>query len=361
MLIPDPSVFGPARPTTPAPARPVGSIRRTTTIDTHRPEGLLGPPVVEARGRDLVTRTDGSAWAVAAAHVAARLDGPAHTLQAIATDPEVPGVEALVGATVGPGFRAKVDRAAPDLGGSGALVYLLLDDLPGATLVSGYAMLHAGILGDAVPDEYMAARGDLCAGWAVDASMMTMIREHGVNPTPLGPDAPPLTDGDDLATHPAEPLGPFGMRRFRRLDVVAPGQPGQPGAPGARYRVAVFFRDSHVDGDGRESIVHEYRVDATLDPGAGTVATIAATADVLPWRECPGALASAERLVGHPLADLRPWVRQTFVGTSTCTHLNDVLRGFADLEHLVARLDAAAAAGPDARPAAGPAARPDAG
>jgi len=343
MLIPDPSVFGPARPTTPAPARPPGSIRRTTTIDTHRPEGLLGPPVVEARGRDLVTHPDGAARTVATAHVAARLDGPAHRLQTITTDPEVPGAAALVGATVGPGFRAKVDRAAPDLVGSGALVYLLLDDLPGATLVSGYAMLHAGIRGDAVPDESMAARGDLCAGWAVDASMMTMIREHGVNPTSLGPDAPPLTDGDDLAVHPAEPLGPFGMRRFRRLDVIAPDAPDAPDTPdtpGGQYRVAVFFRDSHVDGDGRESIVHEYRVDATLDAGAGSVTTITATADVLPWRECPGALASAERLVGHPLADLRPWVRQTFVGTSTCTHLNDVLRGFADLEHLVARLDA---------------------
>ena len=328
MLIPDPSVYGPARPTTPAPARPAGSVRRTTTIDTHRPEGLLGPPVVEARGRDLVTRPDGTVGAVAVAHVAARLDGPAHTLLMIGSDPEVAGLDDLVGATVGPGFRAKVDRAAPALVGTGALVYLLLDDLPGATLVSGYAMLHAGLLGDAVPDEYMLARGDLCAGWAVDASMMTLIREHGVNPTPLGPDAPPLTDGDDLAVHPAEDLGPFGMRRFRRLDVVAPA------APGGHQTVAAFFRDSHVDADGRESIVHEYRVDAVLDPDAETLVAITATADVLPWRECPGALASAERLVGHPLADLRPWVRRTFVGTSTCTHLNDVLRGLADLGHL---------------------------
>ena len=51
--------------------------------------------------------------------------------------------------------------------------------------------------------------------------------------------------------------------------------------------------------------------------------------------ECPGALGSAARLAGQPLADLRPWVRETFTGTSTCTHLNDVLRGVADVDHLI--------------------------
>jgi hypothetical protein len=105
--------------------------------------------------------------------------------------------------------------------------------------------------------------------------------------------------------------------------------------PGAPHPVAVFFRDTHMDADGRETIVHEYSVDLTVDPTTRTVAAITAHADVLPWKECPGAVASAARLVGHPLADLRPWVRETFVGTTTCTHLNDVLRGIADVDHLL--------------------------
>ena len=203
--------------------------------------------------------------------------------------------------------------------------------MPGATLVSGYSMLHAGVVGKVVVhDEYLDARGDLCAGWAVDASMMHTIKTQGVNPTPLGPEAVPLTDGDDdLAFHPTEPLDPFGMRRLRRLDVTAPD------APGAPYPVDVFFRDTHVDADGRETIVHEYSVALTVDGPTRTVVAIDARADVLPWVECPGALASAQRLVGQPLVDLRPWVRETFVGTTTCTHLNDVLRGLADVDHLV--------------------------
>lgn len=333
----DPSTAGPQNPRTPAPARRPGSIRRTSTIDTHRLEGLLGPSVVEAHARDLRTDQMDRATVLDEAHVTARLDGPLHHLEAIETASPVDGLDALLGAVVGPGFRAKVDRAVPGLAGTGALLYLLLDDLPGATLVSGYAILHAGVIARTAPDEYLDARGDLCAGWAVDGSMMRIIRETGVNPTPHGPPALPITDGDDdLAFHDVAPLEPFGMRRLRRLDVL------EPPIPGAPHPVEVLFRDTHVDADGNETIVHEYSVDVTVDAATRTVVDIRAHADVLPWKECPAAVDSARRLVGHTLADLRPWVRQTFTGTTTCTHLNDVLRGLADVDHL---LDVLAEAG----------------
>jgi K+/H+ antiporter YhaU regulatory subunit KhtT len=123
------------------------------------------------------------------------------------------------------------------------------------------------------------------------------------------------------------------MRRRRRLDVVA--------ADEGAYDVSVFFRDSHVDGAGEETVVHEYEVAAVVDAASRTVRSIEATADVLPWAECPAAVGSAARLVGRPLADLRPWVRRTFTGTSTCTHLNDTLRGLTDVETLIDQLVAA--------------------
>jgi hypothetical protein len=119
------------------------------------------------------------------------------------------------------------------------------------------------------------------------------------------------------------------MRRLRRLDVMPPTADGAPAA------VDVFFRDSHVDGEGRETIVHEYSVAASVDVAARTIATIDARADVLPWRECPQAIASASRLVGRTLAGLRPYVRGEFIGTTTCTHLNDVLRGLTDVDHML--------------------------
>ena len=57
---------------------------------------------------------------------------------------------------------------------------------------------------------------------------------------------------------------------------------------------------------------------------------------MLPWVECPQALGSASRLVGATVDELRAVVRADFVGTSTCTHLNDTLRGLADLPALAA-------------------------
>jgi hypothetical protein len=36
-----------------------------------------------------------------------------------------------------------------------------------------------------------------------------------------------------------------------------------------------------------------------------------------------------------PLSELRERVRGEFVGTSTCTHLNDTLRAIADLDALL--------------------------
>jgi hypothetical protein len=58
----------------------------------------------------------------------------------------------------------------------------------------------------------------------------------------------------------------------------------------------------------------------------------------LPYPECPGAAASARRLVGAPVDGVRRSVRSTFVGPTTCTHLNDTLRVMEDACALLAAL-----------------------
>ena len=45
--------------------------------------------------------------------------------------------------------------------------------------------------------------------------------------------------------------------------------------------------------------------------------------------------AGASRLVGTPVSGLRRHVRDTFLGTSTCTHLNDTLRSLEDIPALL--------------------------
>jgi Protein of unknown function (DUF2889) len=90
-----------------------------------------------------------------------------------------------------------------------------------------------------------------------------------------------------------------------------------------------------VDRDGVETIVHEYTVSAAVDSSDGVLAWCAARARVLPWVECPAAAMSAGRLAGVPVAGLRRHVRETFLGTSTCTHLNDTLRSLEDIPALL--------------------------
>jgi hypothetical protein len=280
------------------------------------------------------------------------VDGTTRAILSITAVPTVPGLDHLVGTVVGPGFRRRLAEVLPDERDAGTLLHLVLDDLPGAALVSGYAMQRGGALevGGRRPPApearegggtAFAMRDDLCAGWAHDATLMVTIRTEGVIPVALGPPAPVLEPSDDLsAWHEMPPLTPHAMRRRRRLDVIGPP------TAGAACLVDVHFRDSHMDGDGAESVVHEYSVSGTVDPVECRVIEMAAQARVLPWMECPGAVASAGRLAGMPLADLRIWVRREMTGASTCTHLNDTLRSLGDVPTLVAVLQLGDRTGP---------------
>ncbi len=98
--------------------------------------------------------------------------------------------------------------------------------------------------------------------------------------------------------------------------------------------VDVHFRDSHLAADAAEDILHEYTLQATVDPTTLVVLGCEAQARTLPWPECPNALASATRIAGEPVAGLRAKVHADFRGTTTCTHLNDVLRSLAGVSAL---------------------------
>lgn len=186
----------------------------------------------------------------------------------------------------------------------------------------------------APPSPLFSAQGDICAGWAHDATMMLHLRDTGRLPVPMGPSAPVLELPDDpLSWHAMGPLAPHAVRRRRRLDLVAAAHRD------ADHDVEMHFRDSHVDDGGHETIMHEYTLTGTINPAAGRVVAVAARVHVLPWMECPAALASAQRVDGMELAQLRPRVRKEFVGRTTCTHLNDSLRSLADVAALYRELE----------------------
>jgi hypothetical protein len=204
--------------------------------------------------------------------------------------------------------------------------------------LSGYGTLYAGHLPAPISDE--VRRGlpvDICAGWATPASLMVHIGREREIPTPDGPPAP----HDAAGWHVMPPLEPGSMRRQRLVE--------RTGAD-----IWAMFRDTYTRPDGVTTVLHEYSVEATLtgggvgdddvgddgdvgDVGDGTERFVScvATPRVLPWTECPGAAASAGRLVGRRLAELPGLVRDELIGTSTCTHLNDLLASLSQAEQLV--------------------------
>jgi hypothetical protein len=87
--------------------------------------------------------------------------------------------------------------------------------------------------------------------------------------------------------------------------------------------------------------MHEYTVRGTADAGSGRIVSVAAKAQVLPWLECPRAVATADRVAGMELSSLRPVIPREIVGRSTCTHLNDSLRSLADIAALAREMEPA--------------------
>lgn len=322
-----PGVIGPRTGT---PARRPASWRRTTTHTSRRPDGILGDVQMEAAGRDAWTAPDGAVAVLDQRRVEATIAYVRdRSLTAVRLDPPDGRFGALVGLPVSSGFRRAVDAAWGSSERDGALLYQLLDELPTAALVSGFALGAAGV--HPPPGSFdLRTKADICAGWVTGGTILVEGEKLGHTPSLAGPPAPALLGTDDAqAWHPVGPIGPHGMRRWRQIDVWRP-------EGGDVVAVEAFFRDSHVDGEGSETVVHEYVVTAELDPGTLRFLACRAEAGALPWTECPGALASAGRLVGSSPDGLRPRVRESFVGTSTCTHLNDTLRALGALPPMVA-------------------------
>ncbi|MCU1346071.1 MAG: hypothetical protein JWL70_2337 [Acidimicrobiia bacterium] len=279
----------------------------------------------------MVTNLDGSSVVAdtAAMEVELSYRGGA-VVQSVSTSPAVEGLEALVGRIATTGFRAVIDSDTSAQ--RGALVYLLLDEIPVSTLVSGYSVLHATsrgeledtVLGNLRPPGPPIHGPDMCAGFQVGGTIAISL-EAGRHAVVTGPDATDILDAADPNGWHEMPgtLRADAMRRWRRHDLWRDHD--------GLLNIDTFFRDSHMAPDGTETIIHEYTVAATVDPVAMRVVSCEATPRVLPFVECPQAAASASRLAGMAVFGLRPQARAELLGPTTCTHLTDTLREIEDV------------------------------
>ena len=101
--------------------------------------GGLGTPELhlQGRARDLFTPMHGAPHVLAAADLTA-VTGRERDIQRIDADPPVAGLQRLVGVRAGSGLRGAIARELPEEVEGGTPLYLLLDDLGGATLIAGY-------------------------------------------------------------------------------------------------------------------------------------------------------------------------------------------------------------------------------
>jgi hypothetical protein len=122
------------------------------------------------------------------------------------------------------------------------------------------------------------------------------------------------------------------MRRARRIDVWMEN---------GVVMIDSAFQDSASDPEHGRVAIHEYALRAMADPLTLTVTSVEADARVLPFLECPSAIATAQAIVGAPLSELRKVVLAKLSKQNGCTHLNDAMRALAEVPVLLHHLDVA--------------------
>lgn len=327
---PVPLVLGPGVAT---PRRRPGSIRRTSTLDMWWPDGWGTRTQIRGRARDLLTATDSSAPLVLADDVIDATAAPDRTILAIRSDPERPRLPDLVGARGGSRLRAALASVVPDERRRGTPLYLLLDDLAGATLIGGFAFTQWP---DEWPEHWQRQRERAFKGRRMEGVCIG-FRPGSTALTPEGEPRPvdntrkvaPLADpADPIGWHEFHDRPGVSMRRARRIDTWLDGD----------VHVDAMFQDTATVPSGGRVAVHEYQVHVRAAPDTFELLSIQALPRVLPFDECPSAVTKIDQMVGTPLGDMREAVLGRLKTTEGCTHLNDELRALAEVPALVAQL-----------------------
>lgn len=311
------------------PERRPGALRRTMSIDIGPRRGFSAALDMTGSARDIRTGPLGpdDVSVLAEASVAAGFDR-SRQLATLDTGPAAAWAQKLIGARAGGGFRRHLDNVVPEAE-AGSLLRQVLDDMPAAALISGYAWMRlarreghdpAGL----TPPDLLNRMTDLCSGWRAGGVAVGSIETHHGMPIQDCPPAP-VDTSDPWAWHAIGPLDRDWMRRRRCLDVTVDGADG--------FSIWAMFRDTVGEEDGDEVVLHEYAVTAS---GVGSVVgAVSAEPRVLPFPECPAAALAVGDLVGCELAELSASVPDLLTGIRSCTHLNDLLRALGGVADLV--------------------------
>src|SRR5262249_51520396 len=125
----------------PAPVRAPGSVRRTSTIEVSWPDGTEGNMQLIGRARDVLTLPSGGAPVALAEDSYIAVLKQDRSIVSIAATPPRPALAQLVGERGGGHLRWKLQDIVPEERENGTPLYLVLDDISGASLVGGFARI----------------------------------------------------------------------------------------------------------------------------------------------------------------------------------------------------------------------------
>lgn len=319
----------PRRSAGPSPRLAAGTLRRTSSLDVTWPEGQQGPKRLVGRARDFVVAEDGRGGTAVAEHEVEALFAQDWKLLSIAASPPREALRDLVGTSGGGGFRKALRQVIPSDQAVASPLAAILDDVPGAVIVSGVAWSEwdpnwmKRMFGDVPLAQMLKAREGVCIGHAPGSSAQDPERRSAH-----------LDHADAVLRQRSEDPGGWhvmpeqdcvGFRRVRRIDI----------ARGATIRIDAEFQDSATRPGGSRFAVHEYGLRVEADGDTHAILSIAVDPRVLPYGECPAVAANLPRLYSERLEDLRQAVPASLPGAAGCTHLNDALRGLADVPALL--------------------------
>jgi hypothetical protein len=292
---------------------------------------MTGNSRISGRARDIITPHSGGAPLVCAEDAFEATLKPDRSIAAIASNPVRPALAQLNGESGGGHLRKVLKEIIPAELHNATPLYLILDDISGASLVSGWAwsLWNPNWLTDAMTQSQMEKRFEImegvCTGFAPGSSALDINTDRS-----KGTPVPDLRHPDDPEGWHAftEQDGKIGMRRARRIDVWLDDV----------IVIDSAFQDSATTPTGGRAAVHEYRLNVTADPKSLQILSITAEPRILPFAECPSAALNMSRLIGSTLPELRAKVLTELRGTAGCTHLNDALRALADVPMLLRHL-----------------------
>ena len=193
--------------------------------------------------------------------------GRERDIQRIEADPATDGLRAA-GRLPGRGQPPQGHRRGAARGGaSGTPLHLLLDDLAGSTLISGFVFIrwldHLPEMRERLTKAPVASvMADICSGFRTARARCAATVPSSTTRTPripgLWPIRPTLSAGTSSTSLPPSPCGaPGASTSGTKADIIG---------------IDAMFRDSAWDPDGRELVVHEYQMLGTADRASGDAA-----------------------------------------------------------------------------------------